>query len=354
MKVIVAPDSFKGSLSAQEVGNAMKEGILLAQPQSQVKVIPMADGGEGTLQCLIEVTGGKFFYATVKNPRGKEIQAAYGVLGDGITCVIELAQSSGLYLLDEKERNPLYTTTFGFGQLIKAGLDRGCRRFILGLGGSATNDGGAGMLQALGFGLLDKEKQPIHDGGAELERIVEITTEHGDPRLAESNFIMACDVDNPLIGPVGASAIFGPQKGATPDMVHQLDHGLQHFANVIAQQMGIAIHHLPGSGAAGGVAGALLAFLDAPQRSGVQVVMELTKLEQEISQADLVITGEGQVDGQTAHGKTPCGVAQMAQKYGVPTIVLAGSVGQGIEKLYDHGVTAVFSILNQPFPFLKP
>lgn len=348
MKIVIAPDSFKGSLTANEVGLAIQAGIKKILPESTTVVIPMADGGEGTLQCLIDATNGKIIQAHVKNPVGKEISSSLGILGDGVTCVIEMAMSSGLYLIDGSERNPLHTTTYGFGQLITAGLNQGCRRFILGLGGSATNDGGAGMLQALGFDLLDDQGKSIGFGGGELKRLRSIGTEHVDPRLRESTFIIACDVDNPFVGPNGASYVFGPQKGATPEMVKELDSLLHSFADVIEVTCGISIHDVPGTGAAGGVSGALLAFLNGTLTSGFDIVMRTTQLEEEIRDADLVITGEGQVDYQTAQGKTPCGVAQVAQKYGVPVIVLAGSIGRGIETLYQHGVTAVLSILNQP------
>lgn len=348
MKIIVAPDSFKGSLTAMEAGLAIKKGILNVANESDVRVIPMADGGEGTLQCLIDATRGNLYYTTVKNPLGVPIEAPYGILGDGKTCVIEMAMSSGLYLIDENERNPLITTTYGFGELIRAALDKGCRRFILGMGGSATNDGGAGMLQALGFNLLNGEGEEIGFGGGELSNVVEIRSEHADPRLAESTFMIACDVDNPFIGPNGASHVFGPQKGATPDMVAHLDQNLSHFADMIAKGIGVSIHHIPGAGAAGGLAGAIVAFMHGSIRSGIEIVTEMTGLEKAMRDAQLVITGEGQIDDQTAHGKTPYGVAQIARKYSIPTIALVGSIGKGIDVLHHHGITAVFSIINKP------
>jgi glycerate kinase len=348
MKIVIAPDSFKGSLTAKQAGEAIKAGIQKAVPGSQIIVTPMADGGEGTLQCLLDATNGKLVRTSVKNPLGREITAAFGILGDGETCVIELAQASGLYLIEENERNPLRTTTYGFGQLIKAGLDYGCRRFLVGIGGSATNDGGAGMLQALGFDLLDKDGNPIGFGGGELGKIARIEMNRADPRLAECAFTIACDVDNPFVGPTGASHVFGPQKGATPEMVRLLDANLHHFADLIEKTTGIRIHHRPGTGAAGGVAGALLAFLNGRLQSGVRIVMETTRLDEKMQNAQLVITGEGQVDYQTAQGKTPCGVARLAKQLGIPTIVLAGSIGPGIDALYEHGVTAVFSIVNRP------
>lgn len=348
MKIVIAPDSFKGSLTAKQVGDAIAAGVRKALPDSDIVIKPMADGGEGTLQCLVDATGGKILQATVKNPLGRQITAEFGILGDGKTCVIEMAAASGLYLIDASERNPLVTTTYGFGQLIKAGLDLGCRRFILGIGGSATNDGGAGMLQALGFALLDGDGQPLAFGGGELHKLERIDSSSADPRLSECVFTIACDVDNPFVGPNGASHVFGPQKGATPEMVKLLDDNLRHFADVIEQTRGIAIHDLPGTGAAGGVAGALLAFLNGELKSGIQIVSETTRLAEAMEGADLVFTGEGQVDHQTAQGKTPCGVAKLAHQRGIPVIVLAGSIGTGIEALYKHGVTAVASIINKP------
>ncbi|HZG15494.1 MAG TPA: glycerate kinase [Candidatus Bathyarchaeia archaeon] len=348
MKIVIAPDSFKGSLTAQEVGVAIKKGVQKVAPTAEVVVMPMADGGEGTLQCLIDATGGQIWETPVKNPLGKDITAAFGILGDGNTCVIEMAAASGLYLIGQQERNPLLTTTYGFGQLIKAGLDRGCRRFILGLGGSATNDGGAGMLQALGYELQDEAGSSIAYGGGELGKLVRIETERADPRLAACTFVIACDVDNPFVGPNGASFVFGPQKGADAMAVQLLDDHLRHFANITEATTGVAIHDVPGTGAAGGVSGALLAFLGGTLKSGIDIVMETTGLAEVMQGADLVITGEGQVDFQTAQGKTPCGVARLAQKSGIPTIIIAGSIGQGIESLYKQGVTAITSIVNRP------
>jgi len=348
MNIVIAPDSFKGSLSAKEAGLAMERGIKRAFPESAIKVVPMADGGEGTMECLISATDGKFVAQKVLNPAGREIESGFGILGNGTTCIIEMAMSSGLYLIEEHERNPMRTTTYGFGQLIAAALDQGCREFILAVGGSATNDGGAGMLQALGVKLLATDGEEIGFGGGELSRLQSIQTDSMDPRLGESEFIIACDVDNPFIGPKGASAVFGPQKGATPEMVRQLDENLKQFADVIEQTLGTAIHHIPGTGAAGGLAGGILAFLNGKLESGVSIVARVTGLEEAMEGADLVLTGEGRADFQTVGGKTPYGVAKLAQSHGVPAILLAGSVGDGIDALYEHGVTAVLSIVNKP------
>ncbi|GIP40523.1 glycerate kinase [Paenibacillus sp. J31TS4] len=348
MNIVIAPDSFKGSLSALGVGRALEKGIKRAIPESVTKIIPMADGGEGTMDCLIEATGGRFVGAQVQGPLGRPIESGFGLLGDGETCVIEMAMSSGLYLIGRHERNPLRTTTYGFGQLIRTALDEGCRNFILALGGSATNDGGAGMLQALGVELLDEAGQPLGYGGGELARLAAIRKDGLDPRLAESRFTVACDVDNPLVGPHGASAVFGPQKGATPEMVAELDRCLRRFADLTERETGVAIHDLPGAGAAGGLSGGIVAYLNGELESGVAIVGRTAGLEEAVRTADLVITGEGQVDFQTARGKTPWGVTRTAQAHGVPVIVVAGSVGTGIEALYEHGVTAVFSIVNRP------
>ncbi|QRG68077.1 glycerate kinase [Brevibacillus choshinensis] len=348
MKIVIAPDSFKGSLTAKQAAEAIGAGVRKALPHSEIVIKPMADGGEGTLQCLVDATCGKLLETTVINPLGRDVRAPFGILGDGVTCVIEMAAASGLYLITAEERNPLLTTTYGFGQLIQAGLDLGCRRFILGIGGSATNDGGAGMLQALGFRLLDQDNQELTFGGGELSKLRRIDRSQADPRLANCEFVIACDVTNPFVGPNGASHVFGPQKGATPEMVLQLDDNLRHFADLIHAAEGIAIHDLAGTGAAGGVAGALLAFLNGHLQSGIEIVRETTNLAEALTDADLVFTGEGQVDFQTAQGKTPCGVAQLAKEHGIPVIILAGSIGKGIDALYKEGVTAVLSIANNP------
>lgn len=348
MKIVIAPDSFKGSLTAKQVAEAIGAGVRKALPNSEIVIKPMADGGEGTLQCLVDATCGKLLESTVLNPLGRDIRAEFGILGDGVTCVIEMAAASGLYLIAAEERNPLLTTTYGFGQLIRAGLDHGCRKFILGIGGSATNDGGAGMLQALGFRLLDQNDQELSFGGGELSKLRRIDRSQADSRLANCEFVIACDVTNPFVGPNGASHVFGPQKGASPEMVLQLDDNLRHFADLIHTAEGIAIHDLSGTGAAGGVAGALLAFLNGQLQSGIHIVRETTRLAEALTEADLVFTGEGQVDFQTAQGKTPCGVAQLAKEHGIPVIILAGSIGKGIDALYKEGVTAVLSIANKP------
>lgn len=349
-KIVIAPDSFKGSLSAPEAAEAIGRGIKKANPAWETVLVPMADGGEGTADCLVKATDGRMVQVTALDPLGREIQSGFGVLGggEGSIGIVEMALSSGLYLIDEHERDPLRTTSYGVGQLIRAALDQGCRTLILALGGSATNDGGAGMLQALGAELLDRDGLAIGYGGGELARLASIGVEGMDARLRDCEIRVACDVDNPFVGPRGATFVFGPQKGATEEVAERLDRNLTHFADVIEGSLGVRIHDAPGAGAAGGLAGAIMAFLGGSLESGVSMAARYAGLDEAMRNADLVITGEGRVDGQTAGGKTPYGVAKLAQAHNVPVIVLAGSVGEGIEALYEHGILSVFSIVNRP------
>ncbi|VEF46865.1 glycerate kinase [Bacillus freudenreichii] len=300
------------------------------------------------METLVSATSGKKIAAIVTNPLGNPVEAFYGVLGDGKTCVIEMASASGLDLVPEKERNPLVTTTYGTGELIKAALEEGYRNFILALGGSATNDGGAGMLQALGMKLLDGEKEEIGFGGGELAQIHEIAVEGLDPRIKESSFVIASDVENPLVGKNGASFVFGPQKGATEEIAQKLDSNLTHWADKVKEVIGVNLHDMPGAGAAGGLGGAFQAFFPAVTEKGAEVVIGYTKLKEKLTCVDLLITGEGQVDFQTAFGKTPMRAAQAAKEQGVPTIIIAGSVGKNIEELYQYGVVSVHSIMTRP------
>jgi glycerate kinase len=347
MKIIAAPDSYKGCMTAPEAAAAMLRGALQAFPGARTAAVPMADGGEGTMQCLVESTGGAYRTATVQDPLGREREAAFGLLGDGRTCVVELAESSGLPLLAADERDPLRASSYGFGQLIRAGLDAGAREFLLCLGGSATNDGGAGMLQALGFELLDEDGRPIPPGGGGLAKLRRIETGRADPRLAACTWTVACDVDNPLVGPNGASAVFGPQKGADPDCVALLDANLSAFADVLEAAVGRPIRDLPGAGAAGGTAAALVALLGARLEPGIELCLQASGLARELADADLVLTGEGRVDSQTLRGKTPCGVARLAARHGVPTIVFGGSVGPGAEGLSAFGVIRIVSLADE-------
>lgn len=348
MRLLIACDSFKGSATSKQVGEALREGILRAMPHAEVLAIPVADGGEGTVQALVDATGGEFVAVTVTNPIGEKVEASFGILGDGKTAVIEMAAASGLTLIPPERRNPWVTTTYGTGELIKAALERGCRRIIIGIGGSATNDAGAGMAQALGIGLLDENGNQIGFGGGELSKLRRIDMSRLDPRAKDAEFIVACDVDNPLTGERGAAYVYAPQKGATPDMLPKLDANLRHFAKVVREQLGIDVEHVPGAGAAGGLGAGLMAFLGAKLRPGTEIVFELIGLEERIRDADLVITGEGQIDAQTAFGKTPVGVAKLAKKYGKPVIAVAGAIGDGADVVHAHGIDAVFSIANRP------
>ncbi|MDU9691161.1 glycerate kinase [Priestia aryabhattai] len=345
MKIVIAPDSFKESLTALHVCEAVEKGIRTHFPDAEISKVPMADGGEGTVQSLVDATGGQIIQAKVTGPLDKEVEAFYGILGDGKTAVIEMAAASGLHHVPMDERNPLITTTRGTGELILKALDHKVKHIIIGIGGSATNDGGAGMAKALGAKLLDANGAEIKEGGGSLDQLTAIDLTNLDSRLAEVKVEVACDVDNPLTGETGASAVFGPQKGATSDMVRQLDRNLAHYAAVIEKEMDIHIQNVPGAGAAGGLGGGLLAFLSAELKPGVDIVIKATELENYIKDADLVITGEGRIDGQTIYGKTPIGVAKTAKKHSVPVIAIAGSIGAGSEAVYEHGISALFSVV---------
>lgn len=346
MKFVLAPDSFKESMTAKKAALAMEKGVKAVFPNAECVIVPMADGGEGTVESLVSMTNGEIIKTEVIGPLGEKVIAEYGLLGEGQTAVIEMASASGLELIKPKERNPLLTTTYGTGQLIKHALDKGVRRFLIGIGGSATNDGGAGMLQALGVSFKDQDGNELPFGGGALHRLHSIDMSGLDERIKTVQMDVACDVTNPLIGDNGASAIFGPQKGATPEMVSTLDQNLAHFAEVIKKQLGEDIAHLDGAGAAGGLGAGLLAFLNAQLKKGIDLVIEYTGLEEQVKEADYVFTGEGSIDGQTLFGKTPYGVAAIAEKYSVPVIAFAGRIGNGVESLYDNGFTAIIGILK--------
>ncbi|HWQ80615.1 MAG TPA: glycerate kinase [Anaerovoracaceae bacterium] len=347
MKIVIAPDSYKGSLTAKEACAAMKRGVLKAAPDAEIVTIPMSDGGEGTTRSLVDSLGGEMFPCKVLNPLGEIITAEYGILSDN-TAVIEMAEASGLTLIGKEQRDPMKSTTYGTGEMIKDALDQGCRNFILGIGGSATNDGGAGMAQALGYRLLDRNGRQIPLGGAGLAETDRIDKSAADPRIGESKFTVACDVDNPLCGENGASSVFGPQKGATAEMIGALDKNLGRFADIIERDMGIYVKDTPGAGAAGGLGAGMLAFLDANLRKGVDIVIDAVGLKSGLIGADLVITGEGGCDFQTVKGKTPYGVAKTAQQLGIPAVIIAGQIGKGAEALYDHGVVGIFTLVNGP------
>jgi glycerate kinase len=350
MKIVIAPQGFKGSLSALEIARAIEEGIRRAVPDAGTVLVPVADGGDGTLQALVDSSGGRIITTTVTGPLGPPVKAQWGAMGDGQTAVIEMARASGLALITRKERDPLRATTRGTGELIKAALDAGLRRFIIGIGGSATNDGGAGMAQALGARLLDKSGEDLPPGGAALARLDRIDVSKMDSRLEGSRFTVACDVNNPLCGPTGASAIFGPQKGATPEMVRQLDAALAHFAETVKRDLGKDVRDIPGAGAAGGLGAGLMAFLNAELRAGVDIVLDAVGLEEKLEGARLVITGEGQIDKSTAFNKAPVGVARIAKKHGIPVLAIAGSLGEGYHQVHELGIDAVFSLVSGPMP----
>ncbi|MEO2076035.1 MAG: glycerate kinase [Bacillus sp. (in: firmicutes)] len=345
MKIVIAPDSYKESLSALEVAEAIEKGFKYHFPDAEYVKIPMADGGEGTVQSLVDATDGEIIRKTVTGPLGEPVEAFFGILGNKRTAVIEMAAASGLHLVPHEKRNPLQTSTRGTGELISAALDYGVDHIIIGIGGSATNDGGAGMAKALGIGLIDRNGMEIGEGGGSLGELASIDLTHLDPRLVNVNIEVACDVDNPLTGERGASAIFGPQKGATPAMVKQLDRNLDHYADIIARELGKNIKEVAGAGAAGGLGGGLLAFLPSVLKRGVDIVIDATGLAEMVEDADLVITGEGKIDHQTIFGKTPIGVAKAAKKFEVPVIGIAGNLGKDSQVVHDNGIDAIFSIV---------
>lgn len=347
MKIVIAPDSFKGSLDAVSVSNSIEAGFRNIFPGAEIIKKPMADGGEGTMQALIEATNGVSYKKLVKNSLGNQVEAEYGILGDGITGVIEMASASGIQHVDKKTANPMLTTTYGTGELLIALLDRGIRNFIIGLGGSATNDGGSGLASALGVRFLDKNEKEIGFGGGVLNRLARIDVSKIDTRLSDCKIEMASDVLNPLCGEDGASAVFGPQKGATPEMVTELDRNLEHYASVIQRDLGREVRDIPGAGAAGGLGAGMFAFTDAKLVSGITLVMHHAKLADAIKNADFVITGEGKIDYQTKFGKTPYGVCRLVKAENPECIVIgiAGMLGEDIDELYDLGFDALFPII---------
>lgn len=346
MKIVIAPDSFKESLTALEVANAIERGFKRIFPNAEYVKLPMADGGEGTVQSLVDATRGRLIEAEVTAPLGNQVKSFFGLSGDGKTAIIEMAAASGLHLVPMDERNPCQTTSFGTGELIKQALDLGVQHIILGIGGSATNDGGAGMLQALGLRLLDKNGQSIGFGGTALSNLAEIQLADLDPRLQHVQIEVACDVNNPLCGERGAAAIFGPQKGATPEMVKELDAALAHFAEIADRDCGKQIKEQSGAGAAGGMGGGLLLLPNVQLKAGVQIVLDNLKFAEQVKDADLVITGEGRMDAQSILGKTPIGVARTAKQFNRPVIAIAGCLREDYEVVYEHGIDAVFPIIR--------
>lgn len=344
---VLAPDSFKESMTAKEVCEAMELGIKRAIPDAKCIHVPMADGGEGTVQSLVDATGGILIEKEVTGPLGTPVLAKYGILGDGKTGVIEMASASGIHHVTKDTKNPLITTTLGTGELMRDCIERGISNIILGIGGSATNDGGAGMARALGYSFLDKDGNELPLGGGFLNQLERIDTSAVLPQLKDVSILVASDVTNPLCGERGASAVFGPQKGATPEMVTTLDNNLRHYGGIIKQQLGIEVVDVPGAGGAGGLGGGLLAFTNATMRRGIEIVIEYTGLEEQLKQADYCITGEGGIDFQTKFGKAPYGVAQAAKRVNkqMKVIALAGYVGQDVEALYEEGFDAIFGIV---------
>ncbi|MFC4776203.1 glycerate kinase [Paenibacillus sp. GCM10023252] len=346
-RVVIAPDKFKGSLTSAEAAEAMAEGVRRAWPDADIRIAAVADGGEGTVLAVLSSQGGELVRAHVRGPLGTLVEASYALLEDG-TAVVEMSAASGLALLREDERNPLITSSRGTGELILDALNRGARRIVLGLGGSATNDGGMGMAQALGFRFLDEAGQELGDGGAELLRLKAIDAAGADHRLEETVFDVCCDVDNPLCGPYGAAAVYAPQKGASADDVQLLDRALMRLSAELRSSLGAEVESLPGAGAAGGMGAGAAVFLRASLRPGFALLAGITRLEDAIASAALVLTGEGLADGQTASGKAPAGVAGLARKHGVPAVCLAGGLGPGADALYAQGVSAMFSIVDGP------
>ena len=353
MRIVLAPDSYKGSASALAVARAMERGVREVFPAAEVCKIPIADGGEGTVEALVAATDGRFCQTQVTGPLGTPIAAQWGILGDGKTAVIEMAAASGLPLLAPEQRNPRLTTTFGTGELLRAALDAGLRRIILGIGGSATNDGGVGMAQALGIRFGGKDGAELSHGGAALAGLQRIDLSGLDPRLQEAEITVACDVDNPLCGPHGASAVFGPQKGATPEMVAELDAALAHFAGLATGATGRQAAEQPGAGAAGGLGAAMLFFTPAQLRPGVEIVLEAVRFAEVVRDAAFVVTGEGRTDFQTAFGKAPVGVAKVAKRFDVPVFCLSGALGEGTDTLSSHGIDALLSICDKPMSLEK-
>lgn len=349
MNIVVCTDSFKGSLTSAQAGNLMIKGLRRVFPDAEYRLIPMADGGEGTASALTQALGGRMETARVHGPLGKEVEADVGFLPDG-SAVMDMASASGLTLVASNELDPMRADTFGTGELIRYALDMHCSRIYLGIGGSATNDGGSGMARALGARFLDEKGAELPPGGGALKNLSRVDCAGLDQRLRETSIEVMCDVDNPLCGPEGASFVYGPQKGAAPDMVHALDAALDHYQRVLARQTGLDLAGKPGAGAAGGLGYGLMIFAKARLCPGVDTLLKLSRFDELMAQCDLVVTGEGRIDGQSAHGKTPCGVARAAARHSVPVIAIGGSLGEGAEALYGLGVGGLESCVRQVMP----
>lgn len=350
MRIVIAPQGFKGSLDAPEVAEAIGRGVRQVFHNAELVLLPVADGGEGTVRALVLSSGGQTVTTRVLGPLGPPVNATWGLLGGGDVAVIEMAAASGLPLLRREERNPMRATSFGTGELIRHALDHGVRKIIIGIGGSATNDGGAGMAQALGARLLDAEGQELAHGGGPLKYLDRIDTYGLDPRLKSVQVQVACDVNNPLTGPSGASHVYGPQKGADAEMVRELDASLERYAEILKRDLGKHVGDVPGAGAAGGLGAALLAFLDAELCQGVDIVFDAIQLDKHLEGADLVFTGEGRMDSQDVYGKAPMEVAKHAHRLGIPSVAVVGSTGRDYKVVFDHGLDAVIGTVNRPMP----
>ena len=349
MKILVAPDSFKGSLSAPDVAKSLREGILRVAPEIQVDLLPVADGGEGTCEAIVAAIGGKLIKRMVTGPNGNPVEAFLGIAGDMV--IIEMAAASGLALVPAGELRPREATTYGTGELMLYGLDAGCKKIVMGIGGSATTDGGAGMAQALGVRLLDADGRELGRGGGELGRLASIDVSQMDARIAACEITVATDVSNPLYGESGCAAVYGPQKGCDAEDVAALDRNMRHYARILQEQLKKDVALVPGAGAAGGLGAGLLAFCGAALKSGVDTVLDAVAFERHVLDADLVITGEGRIDFQSAFGKLPVGVAKRAKAAAnVPVVAVVGSIGQGAEAVYEHGIEAIISIIDRPMP----
>lgn len=346
MKIVISIDSFKGSLSSLEAANTIKDAILSVEDSAQVEIMPLADGGEGTVEALVEGMNGEKQVISVTGPIEEKVKAEYGILKETNTAIMEMAQASGLPLVPIDLRNPLNTTTYGVGEMIKEAIGKGCRNFIVGIGGSATNDAGVGMLQALGFEFYDENNNKVGLGGKVLNKIKSIKTDNKIKELDECTFKIACDVNNPLYGKNGAAYIYGPQKGATKAIVEELDRGLMNFAEVVKKDLNKDIAEVEGVGAAGGLGFAFLGFLNSKLESGVKIILEEINFEEAVKDADFVITGEGRLDNQTAMGKAPIGVAKIAKKHGATVIAVAGCVTDDAVKCNEEGIDAYFAIVN--------
>lgn len=352
MKIVIAPDSFKENLTSLEVANELEAGLRRVWPEAEYVKVPMADGGEGTVQSLVDATGGRIVSCTVKGPLGQPVDAAYGLLGDGRTAVIEMAAASGLPLVPRTERDPLRASTFGTGELVADAIHRGVEEIIIGIGGSATNDGGVGFAQALGVRFIDKDGTPITEplGGGRLDEVFAIDGRWLNPGLGRVRISVACDVTNPLTGENGASAVYGPQKGATPEMVQTLDRNLGHLAALMKRDLHADVADRPGAGAGGGMGAGLMAFANATLSRGVELVVAATRLDEHMKGASLALTGEGRVDFQTAFGKTPSGVAASARRHGVPVVAIGGGLADDARGVFEHGIDAIESATANPMP----